>query len=143
MPFIISLFHCFVSIIISINMNSNSSTPIMRFKSQFTADQRKQESFRILQKYPDRIPIICEKTIKSNIKEIDKKKYLVPSDLTVGQFIYVIRKRLKLPAEESIFLYVNRSIPPISAMLNSLYEKQKDSDGFLYIQYAGENPFGG
>jgi GABA(A) receptor-associated protein len=47
---------------------------------------------RIRAKYPDRIPVICEKALKSNLEDIDKKKYLVPSDLTVGQFVYVIRK---------------------------------------------------
>jgi GABA(A) receptor-associated protein len=36
-----------------------------------------------LQKYPDRIPVICEKNERSDIATIDKKKYLVPSDLTV------------------------------------------------------------
>jgi len=35
------------------------------------------------QKYPDRIPVICEKNERSDIATIDKKKYLVPSDLTV------------------------------------------------------------
>ena len=75
-------------------------------------------------------------------QEIDKKKYLVPSDLTAGQFVYVIRKRLKLPAEQAIYLFVNASIPPSSALLNSLYEKQKDPDGFLYINFSSENTFG-
>ena len=58
------------------------------------------ESERIRNKYPDRIPVICEKTEKANIDDIDKKKYLVPADLTAGQFVYVIRKRLKLPPEQ-------------------------------------------
>ena len=35
------------------------------------------------QKYSDRIPVICEKNDKSDIDTIDKKKYLVPNDLTV------------------------------------------------------------
>jgi hypothetical protein len=35
------------------------------------------------QKYNDRIPVICEKNDKSDIDTIDKKKYLVPNDLTV------------------------------------------------------------
>lgn len=41
--------------------------------------------------------MICEKAEKSDIPEIDKRKYLVPADLTVGQFVYVIRKRIMLP----------------------------------------------
>ena len=43
------------------------------------AEQRKTEAERIRQKYPDRIPVICEKADKTDIPTIDKKKYLVPS----------------------------------------------------------------
>lgn len=81
-------------------------------------EKRKAEAERIRQKYPDRIPVsqvcydktnkfprrlmhihiqvICEKADRTDIPLIDKKKYLVPSDLTVGQFVYVIRKRIKV-----------------------------------------------
>jgi GABA(A) receptor-associated protein len=38
--------------------------------------------------------------------EIDKKKYLVPTDLTVGQFVYVIRKRIDLNAEKALYVFV-------------------------------------
>ena len=47
-----------------------------------------------------------ERAPKSDIAEIDKKKYLVPMDLTVGQFVYVIRKRIKLSPEKVGFVYV-------------------------------------
>ena len=67
---------------------------------------------------------------------------MVPSDLTCGQFVYVIRKRLKLPAEKAIFLFVSGAIPPTASMLNTVYEQHKDKDGFLYIEYSDENVFG-
>jgi GABA(A) receptor-associated protein len=38
------------------------------------SDKRKAEAERILAKYPDRIPVICEKAEKSDIPDIDKKK---------------------------------------------------------------------
>ncbi len=41
-----------------------------------------------------------------------RARYLVPSDLTVGQFVYVIRKRINLPAEKAIFVFVKNSLPP-------------------------------
>jgi GABA(A) receptor-associated protein len=59
--------------------------------------------------------VICEKADKSDISDIDKKKYLVPSDLTVGQFVYVIRKRIKLSSEKAIFIFCNNSMPPTGA----------------------------
>jgi hypothetical protein len=36
----------------------------------------------------------------------------VPQDLTVGQFVYVIRKRIKLPAEKAIFIFVDEVRSP-------------------------------
>ena len=30
----------------------------------------------------------------------------------------------------------------IAALMSSIYEEQKDEDGFLYITYSGENTFG-
>ena len=66
----------------------------------------------------------------------------MPSDLTVGQFVYVIRKRIKLTAEKAIFIFINGVFPPPAALMSTLYEERKDEDGFLYIMYSGENTFG-
>lgn len=41
-----------------------------------------------------------------------ESRYLVPADLTVGQFVYVVRKRIKLSAEKAIFVFVNNVLPP-------------------------------
>ena len=81
-------------------------------------------------------------TPQSDISDIDKKKYLVPADLTVGQFVYVIRKRIRLSPEKAIFIFVNGVLPPTAALMSAVYEEHKDADGFLYIQYSGENTFG-
>ena len=39
-------------------------------------------------------------------------RYLVPSDLTVGQFVYVIRKRIRVSPEQAIFMFVRNVLPP-------------------------------
>jgi len=70
------------------------------------------------------------------------RRYLVPSDLTVGQFVYVIRKRIKLSPEKAIFIFVGNVLPPTASMMSTVYESNKDEDGFLYITYSGENTFG-
>tara|TARA_B000000557_G_C20807429_1_gene458371 strand:+ start:1095 stop:1430 length:336 start_codon:yes stop_codon:yes gene_type:complete len=106
-------------------------------------NKRRHESSRILAKYPDRVPIICEKNESDkNIPNIDKSKYLVPRDLTLGQFVYVIRKRIKLSPEKAIFIFINNMLLPTSALLSDIYEKHKNEDGFLYVSYSGENTFG-
>ena len=64
----------------------------------------------------------------------------MPADLTVGQFVYVIRKRIKLSPEKAIFIFVDEVLPPTAALMSSIYEEHKDEDGFLYITYAA-SPF--
>lgn len=44
-------------------------------------------------------------------------RYLVPGDLTVGQFVYVIRKRIKVNPEKAIFMFVKNVLPPTGAPL--------------------------
>jgi len=119
------------------------------FKYSYSFNSRFEESHRVLDKYPDRVPIICEKSRSHNnnnnnnqLPNIDKNKYLVAIDLTIGQFMYVIRKRMNLRSDEAIFLFVSNTIPPSSAIIGQLYHLYKDPDGFLYIQYAKENVFG-
>ena len=64
-----------------------------------------------------------EKVASSRIADLDRKKFLVPSDLTgkkyldmvidvwsffiVAQFMHVLRQRIQLDATESIFLMIN------------------------------------
>ncbi|KAH9777301.1 Autophagy-related protein 8f [Citrus sinensis] len=133
------------------------------FKQEHDLEKRRAEAARIREKYPDRIPVIVEKAERSDIPNIDKKKYLVPADLTVGQFVYVIRKRIKLSAEKAIFIFVDNVLPPTGkvanhvvlhtpscaflliengAIMSAIYEEKKDEDGFLYVTYSGENTFG-
>ena len=116
----------------------------MSFKQTHSFEDRFNETQRILEKYPDRLPVICEKAknASKDCPDIDKHKYLVPNDLSIGQFVYVIRKRLKLPAEKAIFIFIDGMIPPSSSLLINVYDNYKDDDGYLYINYTFENTFG-
>ena len=61
---------------------------IFNFKNKFSYEKRYTEAKRIRFKYPDRIPVICQ-MIGKNLPDLDKKKYLVPDDLTKGKLIYL------------------------------------------------------
>jgi len=63
-------------------------------------------------------------------------------DLTVGQFVYVIRKRIAIPSEKAIFIFVNNTLPPTAALMSAVYDQHHDDDGFMYMMYSGENTFG-
>lgn len=70
------------------------------------------------------------------------ERFLVPVDFTVGNLTTVIRNRVKLGPEKSIFLFVNNSLLPAHQSIASVYQHKQDQDGFLYVLYAGENSFG-
>lgn len=122
--------------------DNNNVKTFSKFRNSFTYNQRINESNRIITKYPDRIPIICEKSLGKDNPDIDKNKYLVPLDFTIGNFLVVVRKKIKLQDYEALFLMINGSIPSTTSSFGDIYHKYKDSDGYLYITYTKENVFG-
>ena len=114
----------------------------MGFKEDYTIENRKSESNKILFKYPNRIPIIVEKSKNCELSDISKKKYLVPTDMTMSQFLFVVRKRIKLEPSKSLFIMVNDHLVPSAKSLGVIYEDDQDEDGFLYMVYSAENTFG-
>ena len=113
-----------------------------KYKQRYSEKDRKFESARVMAKYPEKIPMIVCKANNCNLMNIDKEKYLVPKDMTLGQFIFIIRKRIKLNQSESLFIMVNNGLLPGSKVLQDIYDSNKDDDGFLYITYTSENTFG-
>ena len=113
------------------------------FKQKYEFNTRKIESDKIKEKYPNRYPLIITKGTKCNLNDIDKTKFLIPGDLTIGQIMYIVRKRIKLDEVDSLFLFINDKIlPTTSSVISSVYNEHKDDDGFLYISYCNENVFG-
>mgnify|MGYP003954351501 FL=1 len=113
------------------------------YKKESSFTKRHSEAMRIRQKYPERIPIYVTKNPScKDLPDIKNKKYLVPLDLTIGQFIFVLRKKIELPPECALFLFVNNVLPPTASLISQIYEENRDDDGFLYIVYSGENTFG-
>jgi GABA(A) receptor-associated protein len=105
-------------------------------------DKKLAESRRIREKYPERVPVIVGKARGSTLNDIDKKKYLIPNDVTMGQFISIIRARINISPDKAIFVFINNILPPTSSRMITLYEEMKNKDGFLYVYYNGESVFG-
>lgn len=116
-----------------------------RFEESVPFEQRKEESDRVRSRYHDRIPVIVEKgRSTADIPELERTKFLVPSELSVGQLVYVIRSRLQLSPETAIFLYSTKdgAALPTGSVLRDIDDQYKNEDGFLYISYSGEATFG-
>ena len=116
----------------------------MKYKDSLPFTKRQGESRKVIDDYPNMIPVICEKGYGyGDIPVMDKKKYLVPNTMTIGQFMFVLRKRIHLSPEKAMFLFFdNHAMAPVSTLIATAYERYGDPDGFLYLTYSSESCFG-
>lgn len=99
-------------------------------------------SQKIMEKYPDKIPVIVTKFKNTDLPEINKSKFIVPKDMNFTNFVYIIRKHIKISSEKAIFITINNKLCPSNSTIGEIYENMKNDDGFLYMQYSSENTFG-
>jgi GABA(A) receptor-associated protein len=114
------------------------------FKRETTFEKRVDICRRIKGKYPNRIPIIIEIANGSNLN-LTRSRFLAPEQISIGGFLNEIRKQTNVQKEEAIFIFCgsgNNVLVPTTHNLNSIYEKYRDEDGFLYLTIALENTFG-
>lgn len=93
---------------------------------KLSLEERRQKSERIRSRYPDRVPIV----LKSDRSLDIKKKYIVPGDMTLLEFLIDIKQVDK----------VSSSLrgKPLNRK-HTLFQVCQDhgsDDGFLYIQLA-------
>jgi GABA(A) receptor-associated protein len=130
----------------AVAVSEPTTTTVSVANSSFASNdhlERVKKSQLILEKYPDRVPLIIQpsKNDRDNYP-IDKSKYITPRDLTLLQLQQIIRRRIRFPAEKALFMFINNKIYPITSIIGQVYDSNKDSDGFLYITYCQENTFG-
>ena len=109
-----------------------------KFKS---FELRLKESEKVLNKHINSVPIIVD-TNTDDVQKLDKNKYIVPNHMKVAEFIVILRKRLTLRPAQAIFLLVNNTLVTPTLTIKDIYDKHKETDGFLYIIYKFENTFG-
>ena len=112
-------------------------------KSKIPIDKRISDSFRFKQKYPDRIPVIVDSYTEKS-PTIDNHKFLVPNDITLAQFMYIIRKRVKLNPDEALYFFIGskKIMDTGSKLMSEIFKYHADDDKFLYIYYDIESTFG-
>ena len=87
--------------------------------------------------YP--IPIRIEPSETSKYKQVYRS--IVIDSQTAGAVYVVIRKELGLRKDESVFMFNGNLLLMYNMDFKEIYEKKKDTDGFLYIYYSETNPF--
>lgn len=109
-----------------------------------TIEIRKEEVMAIRNRFPTKIPIIVQRFSKeSHLPQLDKSKFLVPQEITMSQFLTIIRNRMHINSSQALYLLVNnRSMVSLSLTLAEVYSEHACPDGFLYITYASQEVFG-
>ncbi|XP_015698990.1 autophagy-related protein 8D-like [Oryza brachyantha] len=94
-------------------------------------NERAKESAAMIASYPERIPVIVER-FSSSLPELEKRNYLIPCGMPIGQFIFVLRSRLHLSPGTALLVFVSNTLPQTAELMGSVYESFKDEgDGFL------------
>ena len=115
----------------------------MSYKSTHSFDERKEEVKRLRKRYPDRVPIIVEKAVNClTLSDIPHRKFLIECDYTMGYFMFIIRKKIKLDPDHALFFFVGNNLISGGQLISSVYEEHKDACGTLFIEYHSENTFG-
>ena len=116
-----------------------------KFKQENPDKEKRKEQCRLLLlKEPDKIPIILEKDPLCPLEGIKKTRHLIKIDFTVNKFLLVIKKLMKLPQEEALFLAARGKYNLVGeSTIGEVYNKYKDKeDGFLYIMYSSVLVYG-
>lgn len=102
----------------------------------------KKEADIIKEKYPKYIPIIVRP--KDNSIKMLRYKFLVSEEITIGQFLVIIRKKLQdVKSHEALFLLVNNILLPSSHLMSLVYNQQADKDtNMLFFTLCKETTFG-
>jgi ubiquitin len=113
------------------------------FKRSMPFEQRQEQSRKMLAMHPGKVPIIIERADGvTETEQIDRKKFLVPRGMSMGQMACIVRKRLHLPPGAALFLFVCGRIMPVTMTVSDVHTCHADEDGFLYITFNMENTFG-
>ncbi|XP_048885175.1 microtubule-associated proteins 1A/1B light chain 3C [Brienomyrus brachyistius] len=121
------------------------SQEVKPFKQRKCLATRKDEVCSIRSKFPNKLPVIVERYVREkHLPLLDKTKFLVPFELTMGQFLSLLRSKVDLGPTQTLYLMVSdHSMSCMSASMGEIYTQYRDPDGFLYLTYASQDMFGG
>jgi len=129
------------------NKNIIKKIKIDYTKTDFTEEEKmaiRNEVAVIKQQYPNYVPIIVRTNKKDKDLKLTKTKFLVTSEITLAQFLVILRKKISaINSTESIFLLINDTLSPVTLTLASIYHEKRDLDtNMLFITVCKENTFG-
>ena len=111
------------------------------YKTKNTLEERKKMFLELQAEHKNRIPVIVEfyKKDKKYFKVSNNErffKFLMDKYITISQFIFLLRRKIKAEEDNDIFLLCKSILLPMEITIERVYNKYKDEDGFLYLEYT-------
>lgn len=109
-----------------------------------TLEQRLALSRRVLETYPDRVPIIVRRSASSKLPPITRQKFIVPDSVTFSRFVEQVKMYIpNIGPGTAIHVFLDNGMIPLgSTTIRQVYAESQAEDGFLYLNYTEENAFG-
>ena len=107
-------------------------------------EKRKEHCRLLLIREPDKVPIVLEKDPLCHLQGIKKTRHWIKKYFTVNKFLLIIKRLMKLPEEEALFLAAKGKYNLVGeSSIGDIYNTYKDKeDGFLYIMYSSVLVYG-
>jgi hypothetical protein len=127
-------------------INNKLKAKIDYTKDTFTKEEQeliKKEISVIMHKYENYVPVIVK--VKDKKFELVKNKYLIHGNITIAEFLCILRKKFKkkINPTEGIYIFINNTIPCTNNTLELLYNINKDKNtDMLFVTICKENTFG-
>lgn len=113
--------------------------------TKISLEKRKQISNNLLTKHRDYVPIIALNSDPKSTPFLNKFKFIGKKEHTFGKFLLEAKSSSYiLDSNRALFFFCGDAGKIIrdNELLGDLYNKYRDPDGFLYINYMAENTFG-
>ncbi|CAI2381439.1 unnamed protein product [Moneuplotes crassus] len=106
-------------------------------------EKRRKDCAKVLEKFPDKVPVVCEIKEDSDLPSMEKNMFLLPTAMTAAEFNYIIRKRMKLDETKCLYIFVkSKYLLKADSVMAEVYALRKDLDGYLYVTIAEESTTG-
>lgn len=123
----------------------------LSFKKAHTLAERTEMANQLRIKYPSKVLVIVEPR-GTDLPPPQRIKYLAEETMSVGQLLSTIRN-CSIPRQEngnsdkSIYILISTGqhqgiVPNPTLLMVELYQKYKQEDGFVYVEYMLESVFG-
>ena len=99
--------------------------------------QARRKSKRLMNRHPGHLPVIIVTEMK-----MTKYKFLPHEESNLGMLLSVIRNYTDIKSTQAFIVTINKTLPPLTALIGDLYKEHATPDGYLHICVSKESTFG-